>query len=201
MQYCFDGPEKDVMAKPHGNSKTSKPFFTTSDKTKKRIASLATNDTPKNVVHKITNEEGGEIQARGTAFLPRDRQQVANFRRGVTRPKDSDVLYSIMLECKLTHGQGEAFVRDVKAAPEPQSVLFCDWQIDDLLRFCTDSSQFSILQVDTTFNLGDFFVTPMSYHHLMLEDIHTRKNPILIGPISLFIKAHNSLVSTILPAL
>ena len=183
MQYCFDGPEKDVMAKPHGNSKTSKPFFTTSNKTKKRIASLATNDTPKNVVHKITNEEGGEIQARGTAFLPRDRQQVANFRRGVTRPKDSDVLYSIMLECKLAQGQGEAFVRDVKAAPEPQSVLFCDWQIDDLLRFCTDSREFSILQVDTTFNLGDFFVTPMSYHHLMLEDIHTRKNPILIGPI------------------
>ena len=171
------------MAKPHGNSKTSKPFFTTSNKTKKRIASLATNDTPKNVVHKITNEEGGEIQARGTAFLPRDRQQVANFRRGVTRPKDSDVLYSIMLECKLAQGQGEAFVRDVKAAPEPQSVLFCDWQIDDLLRFCTDSREFSILQVDTTFNLGDFFVTPMSYHHLMLEDIHTRKNPILIGPI------------------
>ena len=78
--------------------------------------------------------------------------------------------------------QGELFVQDVKAAPEPQSVLFYRWQVDDLVRFCTNNSNFSVLTVDTTFNLGDFFVTPMTYHHLLLENICTGNHPIMIGP-------------------
>ena len=86
-----------------------------------------------------------------------------------------------MLECKLAQGKGELFVEDVKAAPEPQSVLFYQWQVDDLVHFCTNNSNFSVLTVDTTFNLGDFFVTPMTYH-LFLECIHTGKHPIMIGP-------------------
>ena len=87
-----------------------------------------------------------------------------------------------MLECKLAQGKGEVFVQDVKAAPEPQSILFYEWQADDLVRFCTNNHKFSVLTVDTTFNLGDFFVTPMTYHHLMLEDVHTRNHPIMVGP-------------------
>ena len=182
LQYMFEGPEVDVKVKPHGNSKAATPFFRTAKKTRERIQALAVKSTPKDVVQKVTSEQGGEIEARGAAFLPRDRQQVANFRRSVVKPKDNDVLYSIMLECKLAQGKGEVFVQDVKAAPEPQSVLFYDWQADDLVRFCTNNYSFSVLTVDTTFNLGDFFVTPMTYHHLMLEDVHTGNHPIMVGP-------------------
>ena len=39
---------------------------------------------------------------------------------------------------KFVKVNADAFVRDVKAAPEPQCVLFCDWQISDLERFVTD---------------------------------------------------------------
>ena len=46
-----------------------------------------------------------------------------------------------MLECKLAQGTQEAFVRDVKAAPDPQCVLFFDWQIADMERFLTNSSE------------------------------------------------------------
>ena len=183
LQYMFEGPEVDIKVKPHGNSKMATPYFRTTKKTKERIRTLAATSTPKHVVQTITREQGGEIEAKGPTFLPRDRQQVANFRRSIAKPKDNDVLYSIMMECKLSQGKGDMFVQDVKAAPEPQSVLFYDWQIDDLVRFCTNNSDFSILTVDTTFNLGDFFVTPTTYHHLMLEDIRTGKHPIMLGPI------------------
>ena len=98
------------------------------------------------------------------------------------KPRECDVLYCIMLECKLAQGKGELFVQDVKAAPEPQYVLFYDWQVDDLIRFCTNNQRFSVLTVDTTFNLGDFYVTPITYQHLMLEDVHTGKHPIMVGP-------------------
>ena len=72
--------------------------------------------TPKHVVQATTSKQGGESEARAT-FLPHDRQQVANFQRSVAKPKDDDVLYSIMLECTLAKGKGEVFVQDVKAAP------------------------------------------------------------------------------------
>ena len=43
------------------------------------------------------------------------------------------MLYSRMLEYKVAQGKGEVFVQDVKAAPEPQSVLIYDWQANDLV--------------------------------------------------------------------
>ena len=93
------------------------------------------------------------------------------------------MLYSIMLQCKLCEGKDDAFVRDVKAAPEPQCVMFSEWQLSDFNRFVTDPREYSILTADTTYNLGDFYVTPISYQHLKLEDITTGRHPTFIGPI------------------
>ena len=41
---------------------------------------------------------------------------------------------------------------------------------------------FSILPINTTFNIGDFYVTPTTYRHLLLEDRKTGKAPLLLGP-------------------
>ena len=114
--------------------------------------------------------------------LPRNIQQIKNYRR-TGHSKDSNVLYSVMLQCKLVEGTSDAFVRDVKAAPDPQCVLFFDWQLNDLVRFLTDSRQFSVLTADTTYNLGQFYVTPTTYRHLMLVDITLQKHPTMAGPI------------------
>ena len=163
--------------------KKASPFFRTAKKTKKRIQELALSSTPMKVVQMVTDEQGRELEARGAAFLPRDRQQVKNIQRSMPgKQRDCDVLYSIMLECKLALGKGDLFVQDVKAAPEPQSVLFYDWQVDDLIRFCTNNQRFSVLTVDTTFNHGEFYVTPITYQHLMLENVHTGKHPTMLGP-------------------
>ncbi len=97
--------------------------------------------------------------------------------------KDSNVLYSIMVECKLAQGKKDAFIRDVKAAPEPQSVLFYDWQLEDLVRLCTNNQQLSVMSIDTTFNLGEFYVTPITHHHNLLESVRTGNPPIMIGPL------------------
>ena len=81
-----------------------------------------------------------------------------------------------MLQCKLAEGSNEAFVRDVKAALEPQCVLFYDWQLNDVSRFTTKPGSFTVLTTDTTYNLVDFYVTPTTYQqHLMLVDIHRER--------------------------
>ena len=114
--------------------------------------------------------------------LPRNLQQLKNYRRGEQK-KDGNVLYSVMLQCKLCEGKTDAFVRDVKAAPDQQCVLFMDWQMSDLERFTTDSREYSIFTADTTYNLGDFYVTPTTYQHLLLESVRSGKHPVFTGPI------------------
>ena len=98
--------------------------------------------------------------------------------------KNDNILYSVMLECKLCQGTKEAFVRDVKAAPEPQCILCFDSQIADMERFLSSGSDVQgILTVDPTYNLGEFYVNPTTYPHLMLEGVITGKHPSLLGPV------------------
>ena len=97
--------------------------------------------------------------------------------------EDPNPLYSIMLECKLVQGKAEVFVQDVKAAPQPMCVLSFNWQLNDMERFLTNNQQFGVLTVDTTYNLGDFYVTAVTYPHLMLQDVITKKSPLLLGPV------------------
>ena len=79
-----------------------------------------------------------------------------------------------MLQCKLTDGTSDAFVCDVKAVPDPQCVIAFDWQVNDLVRFLTDDRKFSVFTADTTYNVGEFYVTPTTYKHLMLVDITSK---------------------------
>ena len=130
IQYYFDGPEVEIKIKPHGNSKSTTPFFRTSESAKKIHKELAAKSMPKEAVHQATC---GEIEAKGMSSLPRDRQQIANYRR--VKKKDDNV--SVKLECKVAQGSQEAFVRDVKAAPDPQCILFFDSHITDMVRFVT----------------------------------------------------------------
>ena len=118
---------------------------------------LTFSSTAMKVVQKVTHEEGGEVEAREAAFLPWNPQQVSNIHRGIGKPRESDVLYGLMLECELAQRKDEIFMQDVKAAPEPQSVLFFVWQSNGIVQFCTNNRNFSILTVDTTINLTDFF--------------------------------------------
>ena len=176
IQYLLEGPEVDIKIKPHGDSKGSQSFFRTSTSTKKRIQQLASSSTPKAVVSALIRERGGELEAQGIALLPRDCRQVS-YARQKQHTGHCDPLYSIMLECKLAQGSSNVFAQEVKAAPFPMSVMCFDWKMNDRVRFLTSNHHFSVLTVDTTFKLGEFYVTPMTYPHLMVENIKTKSIP------------------------
>ena len=201
VQYWFDGPQIEIKIKPHGNSKSSHPYFRTAASAKAQHKAIASSHTPKSAVQVAVRQQGGELDARGLNKLPRNIDQMKNYRRSEAK-KESDVLYSVMLQCKLSEGKSDAFVRDVKAAPEPQCILFTDWQLADLVRFATKPSEFCVFTADTTYNLGDFYVTPTTYQHLMLEDTISRKHPFFLGPILIHqrknFSAFNYLASTLI---
>lgn len=77
------------------------------------------------------------------------------------------------------------FIRAVNAAPEPAIVLVKEQQLNDLVRFCTSPSEFSVLTVDPTFLLGDFDVT---YRHLLLHSKRYKAPPVCIGPVCVHYK-------------
>ena len=92
----------------------------------------------------------------------------------------TDTLAHIMNLCKHEKGS-RAFIRSVEAAPEPMCLLATDQQLVDLERFCT-GSEVSVLSVDPTFNLGPFYVTPATFHNLLVET-NRHFHPIMLGPI------------------
>lgn len=201
VQYWFDGPAVEIKMKPHGNSKSSQPYFQVAASARAQHREIALGHTPKSAMQIAARKQGGEIEARGLSMLPRSTQQMKDYRR-TGHKKDADILYSVMLQCKLSEGKADSFVRDVKAAPEPQYVLFYDWQVADLARFLTNPRKFSVFTADTTYNLGAFYVTPTTYQHLMLEDTLTKKHPHFMGPILVHQRknfgAFNYLASTLI---
>jgi len=151
----FDGPEVEVKIKPHGKSKHARPYFCTSESTKKHLQKIAATQKSRETINVLMMEKGGEVYARGAACVPCDSRQIS-YLHDKKCTKDPNPLYSIMLECKLAQRKEEIFVQDVEAAPQPMCILSYNWQLDDMEHFLMNNHQFGVLTVDTTYNLGDF---------------------------------------------
>ena len=89
----------------------------------------------------------------------------------------------MILKCidKSTHF--DRFLRFVQREPQPLAIAIFvdDRQLLDLERFCTNPSKPGILSMDTTYNCGEFYVTPTTYRHQLLLS-KTGKHPLLLGP-------------------
>ena len=105
--------------------------------------------------------------------IPKSYNQAAYARRSRT-PKVfqsisscTDALTNAIYKCKKPSGN---FVKEVRSAPKAVAVFGTDTQFNDVMRFCAApmQSQVSILCVDLTFNLGDFYLTTTSYKNPML---------------------------------
>ena len=187
VQYTFDVEEHPVIPRPHANSSRSESYVRTMPSTLKKLKSVATNLTPK---FALRDSLTTDIMSAGSAgALPRNRQQVADLRRRReekedrhTLSKKKDPLYAVMLMCKESEGgkAQDSFVRIVTGAPEPMTVLTCDWSLYDIERFCT-RDQCTVLSIDPTFNLGAFDVTVTTYRHLLKNSVG--KHPVFVGPI------------------
>ncbi|XP_070564098.1 uncharacterized protein [Ptychodera flava] len=91
--------------------------------------------------------------------------------------------YSLTLEVMdMSKNESVPFIRDILAAPELIVFLTTDIQLEEVEKFCTNSANFGILGVDSTFNIGNFYVTLTTYKHLLLEHKTKGYEPVMIGP-------------------
>ena len=190
LQYVFTFDEHSVKVAPHGNSKKSEGYVRTMPSVMDKLKGASTTNTAKRALTFVSNESGGITKALSAGTLPRGRQQVNDIRRGSLK-STYDPVFSLMMMCKEGEGgkSSNAFVRIVTGAPYPMMLLAFDWTLDDIVRFCTPVSQFSIMGIDPTFNLGTFDVTVTTYRHLLLTvQQNTIKHPVCIGPLFVHIK-------------
>lgn len=99
---------------PHGNSKTSQPFFPTWPSTMKMIKAEMEHTGPKEVVAAVSEKVGGIRYATAPGELPRGERQVLNAKKSKLKFKDNngvDELFVIMQKEKV----GDSYVRDIKA--------------------------------------------------------------------------------------
>ena len=134
----------------------------------------------------VVDKDVGDIvgQSSSSSRL-RNLRQITNARRTLKLETGSKgQLAETMEMCKVGIGlNGKRFVRCVQAAPEPMCVLATDRQLDEIVRNCTDSTNFVPIGVDPTFKLGDFFVTPIVFTLQMLVSKQSGKSPVYLGSI------------------
>ena len=121
---------------------------------------------PKRTLSVVSQKVGGVTSAASPCDLLRNERQISYLKSRSIKPQQlqvqdpmADQVFTVMQQAKLEDHMGR-FVHDCRPSPDPAFVLSRDWQLDDLVRFCTMSGNFSILTVDPSFNLGDFDVTP-----------------------------------------
>ena len=180
VQYYFDGPEHSFDIKPHGNDRQNRPYQPTMTTTKSRIKELCEKSLkPKQVERNILAESGGIEKAASGSQLCRDRQQIKNIKRVLKAP---DSLVACADLSKVQENSKDRFVRDVRTGGEFTVFLSSDRQLCEVEKFCTNPKNFSVLGVDTTFNIGDYFyVTITTYRNLMLVNKNGTE-PVMIGP-------------------
>ena len=118
----------------------------------------------------MENENGGMLDAESSGSLPRSRRQASDVRRKLFQSKDE--MAAVVERCKLE----QEFIRCVSLAPEPAVVLATDFQLRELQRCCRKHSVLS------TFDLGNFYVTPVAFLHPMFHSRLTKKSPLFVGP-------------------
>lgn len=136
----------------------------------------------------IQEDLGGIKSFTSNGSLPRNINQAYNSKKlSSNRPIDtvnsSDPYHTLILTCKEeSKDETTAFVRKINIAPEPVVVCGNNQQLNDLVKFCT-KEKFTILQVDPTYNLGNFYVTTSQYENLLLLTKEGNVHPAMLGPI------------------
>ena len=168
-------------AQKHGNAKSDEPFYPSWVSTRELIKSECLTSGPKQAVHRVSDKVGGLLSSSCPGQLPRNERQIKHAKSSLKEFDPADELYTVMFQAK-QEDVSSSFIRDMKVLPEPAVILASDYQLDDLVRFGTDSSEHCVFTIDPTFSLGKFDVTPITYRNLLLESRRNGMSPVCIGP-------------------
>lgn len=183
LVYRFDENQHEIVALPHGNSKSGRPF----NRTMPSVMSNIRENIGKKSVRSIFNDSfiqaGGALNSTNPSTYSRDTKQIYNVKQsvcGTSRGKDDLDEMTEVLRLQNTPG---SFIRNVQKTQycKLSVTLATDHQLKMMENFCLGKSAL-ILGADMTYNCGRFYVTPLTFKNPLLLHRHTLVQPTMLGP-------------------
>ncbi|CAC5410623.1 unnamed protein product [Mytilus coruscus] len=184
VQYIHrDSEEGDIVMKAHGNAKDSqsRPFFKTDLSVLDNIKEETRETKPRQLFKKLVDDAGGPLYSSSASSEPRNLQQIYNIRSSTKAATKTDQLTHLVAQIRES-----TFVHDLAADGESlQYVLASEKQLMDLDTFCTHQLHFSVFSVDSTFNIGNYYVTNTCFENLRVVHASGKykgRHPLEMGP-------------------
>lgn len=187
LQYFFVGKHvQKLNYQSHGNCKNNSPFMPRRKSVLNSIKVLAQELPPAKVVSTLLSQVGGTTGIESISQTPRNRKQVYNvkqtsipnpprFKAGSVRVSNFDAIAQMSI-------QG-SFVKSFELCEggHPRVVCATEQQISDLRDNCTGGDA-SVLQIDPTFCLGQFYLTCTTFRHKKFINASNNLPALLPGP-------------------
>ena len=173
--------EADFTVKAHGNANAScsKAFFPSSKSTLDAIRKGIQGKTSGTSVYSsLVKHAGGAGGARTASDLPRSRQQIYSVKSRLA-VGNADPVNDLLIYAR---DKEDDLVMNHTDFPVDTWVLGTRVMQKDLVRFSTCEGFRRPFSVDPTFNMGQFEVTPIVYHNLILTSKRTNQHPVFLGP-------------------
>ena len=169
--------ESDIAMAPHGNSTGERKYYRSDPTVLDKIKEM-TETKPKKTFRTLLN-----VGDDSPSCTPRNYKQIYNVNWGLKRKikeeRETDFGY---LFAQIKEND---FARNFSMTADCiQYVLVSDKQLNDLESFCT-KVEFSVLSIDSTFDVGEFFVTNTCYANLRLvhsDGKYRGRHPLAHGP-------------------
>ena len=188
VQYFFEDEPHYVSPKKHGNAKGGKRFYPTSRSTKNNIIKkVCSHQGPTKIYDQAFQDAGGMLAVKAVSDLPRNTRQVKYERSKLRQKTEVDELASF-----LDKSRNSSWIQNTQWTPCPRAVIASKGLLEDVVNNCCNPEKFGVFSIDTTYNVGDFYVTSTVYPHIKLESRSTGAAPYLPGPAMLHVKQDES---------
>ena len=155
VQYYFSGEPHKVSPK---KNRSNKPFHPTTPSTFQFIKENVHRPLgPGTVFDRAFEEAGGVIDVEAISDVPRNLQQVKNARQRLRMKKQNDE-FQDLLSCSAENDD----VKGLQWTPTPRVVFVNKGQMDEIVTNCCGPNATGVFSIDTTYNVGNFYITATS---------------------------------------
>ena len=161
----YNGDETVAAQFPHGNCNTNRDYVRTQPHVLQQVRNTAANSS-KNIYRSMVSSAAHVSQATPVTAAPRNVEQVRNAKKALKNKArlSRDALYNLH-----EFAYDSQFVHRIVTFPDLSVTCYNPTIVDmfnGLLAFTSDCDKPTIiLTYDTTFNLGDFYVSVLLFRH------------------------------------
>lgn len=180
IAYIFDNEAHPITLLPHGNSRSQVGYTKRKRSIVKAVATEAQNTSIGEALERHVIQNGGRANIAPEINPPANQLSKFNNRKPVSLEENE---FGVMMQWARANN---LICRSINAHPEPFIVIATDQNFVDLRRFAVGAGSMPIT-VDPTFDLGNFYVTPVSFRNTFIEN-RQGSSGVFCGPLMIHYK-------------